>query len=199
LEVGTTPSAYESYTGNTYTIAFGQTVYGGVLDVTRGKLSVDRAYIKMTSALGYLYGGSAGNIWFNINNPYIPSTTSAVGSVASSHFKSVSQSGMVSNDDCVCKTMSNTVVWFKSTTKGWTTVDDFKTWLDTQEQANTPVELVYKIATPIDIDLTPEVISAVVGENNVFADCGSVDVKFKDTIQHYIDKKIAQTQALILS
>ena len=33
-------SEYSEYTGNAYTIAFGQTVYGGVLDVTRGKLTV---------------------------------------------------------------------------------------------------------------------------------------------------------------
>jgi hypothetical protein len=33
-----TTFAYYPYTGNTYTIAFGQTVYGGVLDVTNGTL-----------------------------------------------------------------------------------------------------------------------------------------------------------------
>lgn len=36
------------------------------------------------------------------------------------------------------------------------------------------------------------------GDNNIFADSGNIDIAFKDSIQHYIDKKIAETQALIL-
>ena len=40
-------------------------------------------------------------------------------------------------------------------------------------------KVAYELATPFDIDLTPEVISAVVGTNNVvFADCGETTVKY---------------------
>jgi hypothetical protein len=81
--------------------------------------------------------------------------------------------------------MNNTVVWFKSTTEGWANVDDFKTWLDTQEQANTPVELVYKIATPFDIDITPEQIEALVGVNNVWHDGnGDTEVKYLEVVRN---------------
>lgn len=53
---------------------------------------------------------------------------------------------------------------------------------------------------------TPEVyplegvtdFNSQVGTNNILADSGDVSVTFKDSIQHYIDKKIAETQALIL-
>ena len=38
--------------------------------------------------------------------------------------------------------------------------------------------MAYELATPFDIDLTPEVISAIVGENNVFVDCGETEVKY---------------------
>ena len=38
--------------------------------------------------------------------------------------------------------------------------------------------LIYELATPFDIDLTPEVISAVVGTNNVFAGCGETTVEY---------------------
>jgi hypothetical protein len=44
--------------------------------------------------------------------------------------------------------------------------------------ANNPTEVIYELATPFDIDLTPEIISAIVGTNNVFADCGETTVKY---------------------
>ena len=50
-------------------------------------------------------------------------------------------------------------------------------------------KLVYPLATPFDIDLTPEVISAIVGTNNVFSDTGDTTVSYKDSIQHYIDQR----------
>ena len=48
-----------------------------------------------------------------------------------------------------------------------------------------------------DIDEIENII-AFNGINNIFADSGNIDIAFKDSIQHYIDKKIAETQALIL-
>ena len=43
---------------------------------------------------------------------------------------------------------------------------------------NNPIKCVYVLATPFDIDLTPVQIRALVGENNVFADCGETTVKY---------------------
>ena len=171
-----TDTTYHPYTGNTYTVSFGQTVYGGVLDVTRGKLHVTFKKVHLTSSLSYMYGGSAGNIWYSANDAYQPTTTSESGLVISSHFKAVTQSAMGSNDNCLCKTQNNAVIWIKDTTEGWTDVATFKTWLDTQDANNNPVEVAFKLATPFDIDLTPEQIEALLGVNNVYADCGNVTV-----------------------
>jgi hypothetical protein len=66
---------------------------------------------------------------------------------------------------------SNKRFVFKNT--DYVDVADFKTWL-----ANNNMQVAYELATPFDIDLTPEVISAVVGVNNVFADCGETTVKY---------------------
>lgn len=54
-----------------------------------------------------------------------------------------------------------------------TSVSDWKTYL-----SSNPLTVVYELETPFDIDLTPEVISAVVGTNNVFADCVETTVKY---------------------
>ena len=115
-------TSYHPYTGNTYTIAFGQTVYGGVLDVTRGKL---KPCIEYPSYNGETLSGR----WLSSEATYIEGTTPPTGSQVVS-------------------------------------LDDYGS----------------------DIDLTPEVISAVVGTNNVYSDTnGDTTVKFRDSIQHYID------------
>ena len=124
LEVGSTPTSYHAYNGNTYTIAFGQTVYGGVLDVTRGKL---KPCIEYPSYNGETLSGR----WLSSEATYVEGATPPTGSQVVS-------------------------------------LDDYGT----------------------DIDITPEVISAIVGTNNVFADTGDIEVKFKTTIQDYIDSKI---------
>ena len=125
LELGSTPSAYSAYNGNTYTIAFGQTVYGGVLDVTRGKL---KPCIEYPSYNGETLSGR----WLSSEATYVEGTTPPTGSQVVS-------------------------------------LDDYGT----------------------DIDLTPEVISAIVGTNNVYTDTnGDTTVQYKDSIQHYIDTRV---------
>ena len=47
-------------------------------------------------------------------------------------------------------------------------------------------------------NIAPIPLSASEGVNNIFADCGDIEVSFKQGIQEYIDKKIAETQALVL-
>ena len=117
-----TDTTYHPYTGNTYTIAFGQTVYGGVLDVSSGKL---KPCIEYPSYNDETLSGR----WLSSEATYIEGTTPPTGSQVVS-------------------------------------LDDYGS----------------------DIDLTPEVISAVVGTNNVYSDTnGDTTVKFKDSIQHYID------------
>ena len=61
------------------------------------------------------------------------------------------------------------------------------------------VYIAYPLAEPIEISLSdiPEIVT-LIGTNNIFADSGDVEVKYKESIQKYIDDKIAETQALIL-
>ena len=60
LEVGSTATDYEPYEGETITTNLGQTVYGGVLDVVSGKLTIDKAMVD----LGTLnWSGSSGTYY----------------------------------------------------------------------------------------------------------------------------------------
>lgn len=71
------------------------------------------------------------------------------------------------------------------------------TWIsdrDVYVSGTTPsigAEVVYKLATPITVQLTPTEVKTLLGTNNVWADSGDVEVTYKADIQKYIDKQIS--------
>ena len=50
--------------------------------------------------------------------------------------------------------------------------------------------MVYELATPQTIQLTPQGVYALLGQNNVWADSGAVEVVYKADVGLYIDKKL---------
>ena len=60
------------------------------------------------------------------------------------------------------------------------------------------VQLVYELATPIEIQLDPVTISTISGQtNNVWADAGDVTVEYAADLKAYIDSKIAAAVAAL--
>jgi len=59
-------------------------------------------------------------------------------------------------------------------------------------------EIIYMLATPIEIDLTPTTITTQGGTNNIWSDTGDVELQYRVGIQEYIDEQIASVQALVL-
>ena len=171
-------TTYHAYNGQTYTIAFGQTVYGCVLDVTRGKLTVTYNYNADMISYNWTYDNTA-KCWQAVISGMKSYPSRSADLIAEEWSADTSA---VAGDEGKMFTVGGALYCY------------------TADNVNKPTgELVYPLATPFDIDLTPEVISAIVGTNNVYSDTnGDTEVKYKEGIQHYIDKKIAATQALIL-
>lgn len=168
VNIDSSPSAYHPYTGNTYTIAFGQTVYGGQLIITP-----DRTYFHVTHEL-VTYNGSENWLvadavfYIGIASEYRTEQKpicNIYDGVEPIFYQNL-PNGKITLSAIV---LNNLLVRDDSIA----TVEDFKTALSNQN-----MQVVLKLATPFDIDLTPEVISAVVGTNNVFADCGETEVKY---------------------
>ena len=62
------------------------------------------------------------------------------------------------------------------------------------------VTMTFELETPIIIDLPDgEPIITLNGTNNIFADTGDTSVVFKDSVNGYVEKKIASVQALALN
>ena len=57
-------------------------------------------------------------------------------------------------DNCICNTTDGYSI--RIMTSEYTTVEDFKTWLKSKYDEGSPVIIYYKLATPVDLALTPE-------------------------------------------
>ena len=136
------------------------TVYGGMLNVTSGELTVDWTEVD----LGTLDWGVYSNVVFvasvtdraygNFNvicEIYNTTTATRIDGMRNLEIK-----GSVDNDKVIIKDSS-----YNNDT------DAFKT-------AMNGVKLVYELATPITYQLTPAQVTTLLGQNNIFADCGQI-------------------------
>lgn len=176
-----TATDYAPYNGTSVVIPFGDTYYGGVLDVIRGKLRVEWGIA--------VYDGSVDENWSDY-------TTYNGFSIPVSDIKSGSFLSGLSDRFATLSSHSGMGIRFGANTKriyvedvvnvisGVTDLATWQTWL-----SNNNLTIVYPLDTPIEIDLTPEQIATLVGDNNVFCDIptSSVEVAFKVSIEKYIN------------
>lgn len=161
LELGSTATAYEPYSGNQYTLQLGQTVYGGTLDVTNGVLTVDRAMVDL-GTLPWQIRESLGGF------------SATVTPTPQNQFKAISScypyKGIYSSvTDKAFGYVYNNHVFVKDS--AYSDAASLKTALNGQT-------LVYELATPITIPLIPTEISTLQGQNNLWADSGDVTVTY---------------------
>jgi hypothetical protein len=166
------------------------TVYGGSLDVTSGKFTVDCSDMLDLGDLSWGYNSNYGCIFY--------AQTSA------SHTK---------GQAILCDCYKTTSLSIEAPNTDWASVSDLTIGLHyqggvnyiyvknsnyTDAQAFASAMAGEKYKTAIDnaniYQLTPEQIAeikALVGDNNIFADAnGDVDVTYLNTIKGYIDKLI---------
>jgi len=142
------------------------TVYGGKLNVTSGELTVDRANVDL-GTLDYGFSSSISVFYSTITNMKAPSTSAdRKNGIISSMFP-VSNSISISEsmDDKSMLRDAGTIV-IRDTDYNDTSA--FKT-------AMSGVQLVYELATPITIQLTPTQVKSLLGSNNVWADTGKIE------------------------
>lgn len=153
---------------NVYTIDLDGTYYGGKLDVVNGVLTVDRVGVDL-GTMSWAKGGSESDIFFvcypegikQVNNP-----NTLIHAICS-HYTPVTQASWFKNKPCLF-TISNTgsAVIADETYNDYTK-EEFKT-------AMNGVQLVYELATPLTIQLTPTAVKSLLGSNNVWADTGDI-------------------------
>lgn len=169
IELGSTATSYEPYNATTVTIALGQTVYGGSHGVTSGVLTDDFA--------SAILDGS--ETWTNYTDhtvrtqlaiPY--SKTGVMANNLCDRLKVQAITGWTQIDDLsvafLISTTSNQMT-IEIRNDSLNSIEDFKTWL-----SNNPVQLVYRRAQPVTVQLTPTEIETLLGINNIWADSGDI-------------------------
>lgn len=171
IAISATPITYEPYQSETVTVSFGQTVYGGTLDLNAGRLMIDKEYRLLNGSENWTVISSGTESYFY--SLQLPSTSYAV---SSSIISNMFPQGTISS--------STTTVGIVHCTGGYIrvrpfdtelSVADWKTWL----QSNI-VQVVFGIQTPIEIDLTAEQISLLKGNNVVSTDGDNIDITWQN-------------------
>ena len=172
LELSSTTTAYSPYVGTTYPIPLGTTVYGGTLDVLTGKLTVTMAYDQMTYA--YLSGLSSTYISYEVTARYgpcvwvrnwhyqdiAPRKDGGVDGLCNAFPVHIHDSGIMASQYRIYFEVGNNI----------SNVSDFLDVVQALETSGSGLFLCYEIATPQTIQLTPQQVELLQGENNIWSD-----------------------------
>lgn len=166
-----TDTEYHPYQGSTYSVNWqteAGTVYGGYVDVVSGKLVVDRAMVDL-GTLTWVYISSDKRFYCRIYG-WKEYTTSQVANAICSQYYPVSRDNLLSFDKCF-SISSNVLSFINIRDTAYSDATTFKT-------AMNGVQLVYELATPTEIQLTPQEVRALLDENNIWCDSGDVTVDY---------------------
>lgn len=179
ITAGSTATPYEPYNGVTVTIDLGQTVYGGTLNVLTGVLTVDRTMVDL-GTLTWNTSSSGTNRFYSSNNGTpIYDKNNGVGTICSQYKydgfgypATTSYYGASGTLRLLGSSNSQTrEIYIVDDAKAGKTGAQFKADMS-------GVQLVYKLATPYEIQLTPHQVRSLYGNNTIYADTGNVALEY---------------------
>ena len=186
IELGSTATPYVPYNGYRITVNLGGTYYSGVLDVVSGVFVVDKVKA-VTPTRGAI--DSSGKLYaINFSGGIIheyTNTNIATPYVMCSHLDVDSLAGARETQrKCICQYARTAYIG------GYIGKE---TELDNM-LASADFSIVFELATPLTIQLTPQQVQALVGENNLFAPLNGQEigeVKYKEAFDFNDVMKIA--------
>lgn len=178
MEFGSAETDYESYTSRTITTDLPQTVYGGTLDVVTGELVVDKV-MKIINGGCQLWSTPTGD-WIGASISVADMRSGRIYNFPCNMLQSVDGALDKWNIYGVYSTMYMTLA------RGVVgeNINSINAWL-----AENPVQVVYPLANPTIIQLTPTEVDTILGTNNVWSD-GDVYVKYVADTKLYILKVV---------
>jgi len=170
LNIGSTAEPYVPYNGTSISISFGSTLYSGTLDVLTGVVTVDVGYTKLLSSWTWHYGTATGGFPFcYTTNITIPNE---LDKLRCNCLKTVTQNGPIG---ITRSGMGYLQAFVKDL--GCESADDFKAFLNAND-----VYVAYPLATPLTIQLTPEQVSSLAGENVMWSNMnGDLTVTYRSS------------------
>jgi hypothetical protein len=180
LEKNTTATTYEPYKGKTYTIQLGDTIYGGELDVIIGELTVTHEMYDMPST-SWMINTNNQTCWV-LSHP-APNSINVTNQdtevrIITDFLKGVTAKAIV--DTAVTTGYENTIAiisnsrYLAKVEKSiFATKEDFMAYISANSS-----KVVYELATPYTIKLTPQQIKLLKGTNNISCNTGDLSIKY---------------------
>ena len=199
LEFTNATTSYEPYTGTSVTIDLNGTRYGGQLDALTGVMTVDRAIYAFDGTESLTYSNSGGIV--GVYGRFVDITDKAVSVNygLSSHYKYVSITNLQNRNYgelayYLANQRTDPRFFFGDSNNVMGSKDAFLTYFAQQYANGTPVTIVYPLATPLTVQLTPATMSMLLGENNLWSDTGDVlNLTYRTDTKKYIEQKVADT------
>lgn len=163
IEVGSTATDYEAFSGQTYSITFPDaagTVYGGTLDVTNGVLTVTRAKQTFTWGTG---GTSLGSY-----------TRKSMGI-------GTNASGGTIGNRAICTVAPYNPNYTGDFLHFYIDGTQMLAYLPNETAADLQFDVVYFLKTPQTYQLTPLELRTLLGSNTIWADAGDVTVEYRES------------------
>jgi len=195
LEAGSTATDYEPYKGTEVSVNWESeagTVYGGTLDIVSGKLVATHAKIKVSNRT-WTKDSSYDRLICGISDMIANKYTARTVPLKSSMALTITDGrglASVPNNCFYGAGGASRSVFFQTT--DYTTPEAFLAVYGDSD-------LVYELAEPIEIQLTPQEICTLLGENNIWSDSEDVTVEYPADTKIYIDTKIAEAVAAAMA
>ena len=167
IELGSINTAYAPYNGQTATVNFGQTVYGGKVDVTGGKVTKTHGIFSIPAATAFSTSDGHNYVIFAPNG-----MKNEIGAHYDILSEVIQPNGKIGDYFTIYRINTLVVIGVPDNYS----LTDYNT-----EIAGT--RIVYPLATPIEITTTPENLTALSGQtNNVYSDTNG-----DTTVEYYIE------------
>jgi hypothetical protein len=164
-----TSATYEPYAHSSAIIQLGQTVYGADIDWNTGAMTVNRAYVKTKDLT-----------WSTQSSAYARFTTpSLIGTIKKSNTDYVCISDSYESRSNQDSLMNHNQIY--SNASGDVKIGDVEYAQSTVEQwlaIRGETEIVYELATPTTIQLTPTQLQMLKGYNRVSIEDGSIELGY---------------------
>lgn len=172
LVPGTAAGDFEPYAGQTATLTLPRTIYGGTVDAVTGEGQETWKLLTLDGTELWIMGGPVeGNISFFVPNAVTDTPIAKIQTEICTHYKIFNY-----NDGTESAFLSSEPYAYINT-RSFNSVEELKSYLSAQYAAGTPVQIAYKLATPIPITSTgAQPLPALPGVNTLMTDADSVTV-----------------------
>lgn len=184
ITLGHAAPAFEPYQGDTFTLDFGQTVYGGTLDWIKGELiTPDNRARAFDGTEGWNKASAANTFYLDYYNSGGNAGSPHLMEAISSHYKTAASTALGS-EDMTYYPLSYTGAIYRHafTDSRFSTVAEWKAYLSEQAAAGTPVQAIEKLPTPTTAQLAPQQITAQAGMNTVYSDADGMTVHYNKSL-----------------